>query len=32
MENSNDLLQNINVAYKSMSKGQKQIAQYIRDK
>ena len=28
MEN-NDLLQNINAAYKTMSKGQKQIAQYI---
>lgn len=26
---NNDLLQNINAAYKSMSKGQKQIAQYI---
>ena len=31
MENSNDLLQNINASYKSMSKGQKQIAQYILD-
>ncbi|MGI6193718.1 MAG: MurR/RpiR family transcriptional regulator, partial [Christensenellales bacterium] len=30
MEN-NDLLQCINASYKSMSKGQKQIAQYILD-
>ena len=29
MENNTDLLQNINASYKSMSKGQKLIAQYI---